>query len=175
MSATELWHFVRSQGLVANEIGAIILGLVLLATGIFLVVDLVKTIREPRRAYDTIMGFVGTLGIGTACLLFAWGLARERYLLRPAAGRYTVGTVVQHKWWRGRQKFIVVYEVAGQPHQTDEACGIADNENVPCPELGTRRYVYFAPEDPTVERVTAVRVPDHITTVPPLGWARLPE
>ena len=117
------------------------------------------------------MGFLGTLGIGTVCLLFAWRLARERYLLQPGAGRYTVGTVTEHYWQRGRHKFVVVYDV-GQRHQTGEACGIANNQNVPCPPLGTRRYVYFSPEAPSTQQVTAV--PDSVHTIPPLGWARIP-
>ena len=79
------------------------------------------------------------------CLLFAWRLARERYLLQPGAGRYTVGTVTEHYWQRGRHKFVVVYDVVGLRHQTGEACGIANNQNVPCPPLGARRYVYFSP------------------------------
>ena len=57
----------------------------------------------------------------------------------------------------------------------NEACGIANNQNVPCPALGARRYIYFSPEDPTTQQVLPMRVPDFITTVPPLGWTRIPE
>lgn len=63
----------------------------------------------------------------------------------------------------------MVYDVAGQRHQTGEACGIVNNQNVPCPPLGARRYVYFSPEAPSTQQVTAVPVPDSVRTIPPPG------
>lgn len=177
MSTADLWHFVRTQGVQTQEIVIALFGLLLLALGVYTTRDTVRLARTvPRQlVYGNIVGPLSGFFLSAACLFGAWDLVYVRYLLRPGAGRYTVGIVVRHKWWRGRQKFVVDYYVAGQRYVTDGACGMANGENLPCPALGSRRYVYFSPPDPGVEQLTALRVPDFITTVPPLGWERLPE
>ena len=176
MNTADLWHFVRTQGAQTQEIVIALFGLLFFALGVYTTLDTVRLARTaPKQlVYGNIFGPLGWFLVCAACLFGAWMLPRERYLLRPGAGRYTIGTVTEHYWQRGRQKYVVVYYVAGQRHQTGEACGIANNQNVPCPALGARRYIYFSPEDPTIQQVLPVRVPDFITTVPPLGWTRLP-
>ena len=177
MSMADLWHFVRTQGAQTQEIVIALFGLLLLVLGVYTTRDTVRLARTvPRQlVYGNIVGPLSGFFVGAVFLFGAWGLVDERYLLRPGAGRYTIGTVTEHYWQRGRQKYVVVYYVAGQHHQTGEACGIANNQNVPCPALGARRYIYFSPEDPTTQQVLPLRVPDFITTVPPLGWERLPK
>lgn len=177
MSATELWHFVRTQGAQTQEIVIALFGAFSLGACLYMTRDTVRLActAPSQLVYGNIFGPLSGLFICAVCWFGTWGLVYERCLLQPGAGRYTIGTVVRYKWWRGRQKFVVNYYVAGQRHVTDGACGMANGENLPCPALGSRRYVYFSPEDPDVERVTALRVPDFITTVPPLGWERLPE
>ena len=134
------------------------------------------TLGEPweQWTYGHVVSPLSWFGVGAMCLLAVWMLPRERYLLRPGAGRYVVGTITEHYWQRGRHKYVIVYYVDGQRWQTAEACGMADWQNLPCPALGARLYVYFAPKDPTVQQVLAVPVPDTLRTVPPRGWARLP-
>ena len=174
MSMADLWHFVRTQGAQTQEIVIALFGAFSLVSSVYM---MLYAMRKPwnQWMYLDIVAPLSALLISAACWFGAWMLPRERYLLRPGAGRYTIGTVTEHYWQRGRQKYVVVYYVAGQRHQTGEACGIANNQNVPCPALGARRYIYFSPEDPTTQQVLPMRVPDFITTVPPLGWTRIPE
>ena len=173
MSAADLWTFVRQQGLTGIEIGAIVVGVFMLGGELW---DVWGRLRKPRRTRtrgDVVRPFIN-LGVGAMCLFVAYALSRERYLLRPGAGRYTVGTVAKHYWQRGRRKFLLVYHVAGERWQTGLACGMADGQNLPCPALGTRRYVRFSPDDPAAEQLTAVPVPDTLRHVPPLGWEQIP-
>ncbi len=173
MSATELWAFVREQGLKPTELIVALCGALALITGPWLVWH---TWRMPRnkRKYQDITGPFFTFVIGAACLFFSFALLRERYLLRPGAGRYTVASVTEHYSQRGRRKIVCDYYVNGQQWQNNKACGIANNRNLPCPALESRYYVYFSPEDPATSEITSVPVPDSVQVVPPLGWARLP-
>ncbi len=99
---------------------------------------------------------------------------RKRYLLQPGKGCYTVGTITEHYWRKGEHNYLVVYYVGNQRWQTTASCGIKNNLNLPCPPLGTRLYVYFAPADPNTAQITAVPVPDSVRVIPPIGWAKLP-
>ena len=173
MSAADLWNFVRQQGLTGIEIGAVLFGLFLLGLGVYI---LPEALRKPWRqwTYNDVVTILSIFGIGLLCLFVCYTLSRERYLLRPGAGRYTVGTVAKHYWQRERRKFLLVYHVAGERWQTGLACGMADGQNLPCPAVGTRRYVRFSPDDPAAEQLTAMPVPDTLQTVPPLGWAQIP-
>ena len=113
--------------------------------------------------------------MGTLCLLVVWHLTRERYLLREGASRYTVAWVYEYGSQRGFHTFLYRYRVAGYDGQGYLRCGVSYERALPCPPLGTRFYVQFSPEEPAVEQITQLEVPDTVRTVPPLGWARLPE
>lgn len=173
MTAADLWRFVQTQGFAPREVGIAAFGLLLLALGLWLGYGTARTPR-PGWTYGAVLTPLLLAGLAGVCGLVSWALARERYLLRPGAGRYTVGVVDEHYTQRGRQKFVCVYHVARQRWQTGQACGIARGQDLPCPALQTRRYVYFAPEDPGIAQLTAVPVPDSVRTIPPLGWARIP-
>lgn len=173
MSNADLWAFVRAHGLLGKDIAALVLGVLFLIAGVYGIWVLLYTPRTELK-YSTIVSPLIAFGVSLMCCFVAWYSSRERYLLQPGKGRYTVATIYKHAWWRGRRKFVCAYFVAGQRYQTDQQCGIAQGQELPCPALGARRYIYFAPQDPNTKRVLAVPVPESVRTIPPLGWAKLP-
>lgn len=99
----------------------------------------------------------------------------KRYLLRPGAGSYSVGTVVKINSLRGKRQFACAFVVNGQHCQTGKLCGTVEGKAVPCPAFYSRRYVHFAPESPDTAVITDIAVPDSVRTIPPLGWPRIPQ
>lgn len=171
--SSELWSFVRRTGLEGWQIGFLIVGLVLLAGGVISVRDLWRLPRHKVTRRD-VVATLSLFATGAFFLLMIGLSIRKRYLLQPNSGHYTVGTVYQHKWQKGQQKYLLEYYVAGQRWQTSEFCGIEEWKDVPCPALGSRRYVRFAPEEPSTAEIVSKPVPDSVRVIPPLGWAKLP-
>jgi len=173
MTLPDLWNFVRQYGLTGKELAALAIGTALLILGVYVAWRSFHTPREELTIGSVVSPLIALL-ISGGFLLLAWSMPRARYLLRPGAGRYTVATVYKHKRWRGKPQFVYEYLVSGQHYSGEQSCGIAEWRELPCPALHTRRYAYFAPDDPSTEILTAVPVPDSVRTIPPLGWARIP-
>jgi len=173
MMLSDIWDFVRDYGLEGREWGALIVGLLAAWWTVTQTKASLHTKRE-ELTYGHIFAPISFLGLMAACAFMLWYSTRTRLLLQPGAGRYTVGTIYQHKWTKGKRKYLLEYYVAGKRWQTDELCGIQNNQNLPCPPVGTRLYVYFALSDPNTARITAVPVPDSVRVVPPIGWVKLP-
>ena len=177
MSSAEWWEFVRTQGVQTREVVTAVFGVLFLGIGVYSATDTARLMQKPRARlnYSHLLGPLSWLGIGTLCLLVVWHLTRERYLLREGASRYTVAWVYEYGSQRGFHTFLYRYRVAGYDGQGYLRCGVSYGRALPCPPLGTRFYVQFSSEEPAVEQITQLEVPDTVRTVPPLGWARLPE
>ena len=188
MTVASLWAFVREQGVELGEVIFAVVGALLIIGGVLIIRDKLrylvkKDVRRPRVVWDhKTLGFLlQSFGIGTLILCVSWSSIHKRYLVRPGAGRFTVGTVVQHTVNKGHYHFVCAYHVQGQLYQITERCdryrgrGSIDRWlKLLCPSRGTRHYVYFSPLDPSVSQMSNVPVPDTLRSIPPLGWARLP-
>ena len=173
MSNAELWTFVREYGLTGWEAGAGLFGLMLLMLEIYTMPSLFRKQHSELKYKDVLGPFIGLFVVGISWF-FAYGLLRERYLLQPGKGRYTVATVFKRDTQRGKQRFACEYYLAGERHQTGERCGSENGYALVCPAVGQRLYIYYAPESPGTAQVLAVPVPDTLRHIPPLGWAKLP-
>jgi len=110
--SSEWWAFVRQTGLKSGEIVFLLIGLFLFGNGVPLALNLWRLAR-PKITRRLVASTLSAFASGAFLLLVFFLLVRERYLLRPGAGHYTVGTVYQHKWWKSRQNYLVEYFVAG--------------------------------------------------------------
>ncbi len=173
MSNAALWAFVREHGVMSREVVAALLGAVVLGGGLALAWRAFQISKKELTYRDVVVPPVSVL-MG---LVFGFGalrMVRERYLLQPGMGRYTVATVFKRDTWRGKQRFAYEYYLGGERWQTGKGCGSENGYALECPAVGERLYIYYAPESPGTTQVLAVPVPDTLRHIPPLGWAKLP-
>ena len=95
---------------------------------------------------------------------------RRDHWLRVGTPRYTVATVTRSYYSRSGRKFVFTYQAGTYQGDTYSNCGRGG-----CPPAGSRRYVRFAAQAPDVCRVLDRPVPDTLRTIPPWGWADLPQ
>ena len=175
MENAALYEYVRQTGLETGDLVAILLGVFLLLFIGWAYREIVSDWNKKTVTHNDLFGLLGGLLVVAFCFFMAYAETRARYLLREGASRYTVAQVTKYGTRRGYRQFVYRYEVSGRGYRGDEDCGVSQNRTLPCPPLGTRFYVQFSPEDPDVEQITQLEVPDTVHTVPPLGWERLPE
>jgi len=89
MMLSELWDFVREHGLEGWDIGTLIFGLLLLAWAVLQARASIHTKRS-ELTYGDIVVPIGLFGMAALCFFVVWIFTRERLLLQPGAGRYTV-------------------------------------------------------------------------------------
>ena len=172
-SMPELYDFIRTHGIRSGEVVGVVLGILMIGVQVWAAPSVWRKPKH-RLTYGDIVWPIVATGVGLFMLVDSWYMVNERYLLRPGAGHYTVGTVVKLNTMRGEPQFACAFVVNGQPCQTGKLCGTVAGRAVPCPALYSRRYVHFAPESPNTAEITDVAVPDSVRHIPPAGWDHIP-
>lgn len=175
MENVTLYEYVRQTGLETRELVTILLGMFLMLFIGWAYRDIASDWNKKKITYNDLFGLFGGLLVVAFCFFMAYRMPRDRYLLREGVSRYTVAQVTKYGTRRGYRRFTYRYEVTGKTYLDAEDCGVSQNRALPCPPLGTRFYVQFSPEYPSVGQITQLEVPDSVRTVPPLGWERLPK
>lgn len=171
-----LYQYIRQNGLETREMVALLIGTLVLGCGVYFAKKLLlPSKRHKYLTYNDLLAPFWCVFITSVCFFMVYRGMRARYLLREDASRYTMARVTDHGTRRGYRQFIYHYEVNGKDYQSAEDCGVSQNRALPCPPLGTRFYVQFSSEEPDVEQITQLEVPDSVRIIPPLGWERLPE
>ena len=169
MTGAGLLRFLGQEGLTTSEVVMIVVGVpALLGFGSVLV----DSLRERRfRGYTRqLLGFLLLL---VFCGVILYTSVRTRYLLQGPC-RYTVAQVTKHSRQRGELRFWYAYRVAAHEGLGYDWCGIRNGRDQPCPLVGTRLYLRFSVEDPSVKQLITMPVPDTLRTIPLLGWTRIP-
>ena len=171
MEKLSLPEFIWRTGITTGEI----FSLVLTVVSVFYLIGLRRYKPDLRRRPDgsqelnAFMHHLSAVGLIAASAFFTCQQAYNRYQLRPGVGRYIIGYVSDYGKSKSGRSYFYRYEVAGQTYEGHTNC-----EHNGCPPRGARYYIHYSPTEPDINRSTAVRVPDTLRHIPPLGWAKLP-